>query len=206
MFAAPQHHEVAGGGGGANVDGDRRGFRAMFAASQRGRGGDGGSSSRFGSWRKLLFNLRDSLRNLDSSHRLNVTCSGSDLGQLYLSSPELDVVRIPRGLGEDGHVPRRGSSWLLDAVDPYGRRKSFRRLSTYERFLDSDALDEIHDSDEGRIMLIEDETDECADNRLTSFSRRLSSKRSFNSPSVVVPIMYIYYVINRQSQTLPLCK
>jgi hypothetical protein len=191
---------------GSNGDGDRRGFRAMFAASQKheGEGGGGGSSSsNLGSGGKLIVDLRESFRKLESSHRLSMTSCGSDLGQLYLSSPEVYAVRMPCGPGDDVQVSRRVSSWLIHAADPYGRRRSFRRISTYERFLDySDAMDDIHESDEERIMVIEEETGDHVDNevydneacatttkmrRPTSFGRRHSPKRMFNSPSVVVP-------------------
>ena len=158
-----------------------------------------------------------SFRKLDSSHRLSVTCSGSELGQLYLSSPDQDAVRNHcddggggggggGGDGDGGRGLRRGSSWLLRAADPYGRRRSFRRMSTYERFLDSEVMEDISESDEERIMFIEEETDDCAaaDNGgsdevggsttmakrgRSSSRRRRCSVRMFKSPAVVVPTM-----------------
>jgi hypothetical protein len=155
-----------------------------------------------------------SFRKLGSSHRLSVTCSGSELGQLYLSSPDQDAVRNHcddgGGGGGDGDGDgrrglRRGSSWLLRTADPYGRRRSFRRMSTYERFLDSDVMEDISGSEE-RIMFIEEETDECttADNSgsdevggsTTMAKRGRSSSRRcrcsvwmLESPAVIVTTM-----------------
>ena len=193
----------------ANSSGeDRRGLRAMFASQREaGGGGGGGGGSRLRRGSKLLVDLRRSFRKLDSSHRLSVTCSGSDLCQLYLSSPEQDAIGLPYN-GDDGNCgggggsPRRGSSWLLHAADPYGRRRSFRRMSTYERFLDSNVMDDIYESDEERMMLIEEETAYAIDDGSDEFGgpmtaarrrslsrRRCSSPRWLKSTAVVVPTM-----------------
>ena len=89
--------------------------------------------------------LRALLRRLDSSSRLSITCSGSDLGQLYLSGPEQDALQL---LGGDGDIgPGRRSSWLR-AADLYGRRRSFRRMGSYANFLEDDWMGEIAEEDE----------------------------------------------------------
>ena len=79
-------------------------------------------------------------------------------------------------------------------------------MSTYERFLDSEVMEDISESDEERIMFIEEETDDCAaaDNGgsdevggsttmakrgRSSSRRRRCSVRMFKSPAVVVPTM-----------------
>lgn len=71
--------------------------------------------------------IRKSLRRLESSSRLVSVCSGSDLTQLYLSSPE-----------EVNPLADATSFSVGHSIDMYGRRKSFRRLSSYANFLDED--------------------------------------------------------------------
>ena len=73
--------------------------------------------------------IRKSLRRLESSSRLVSVCSGSDLTQLYLSSPE-EVNPLANSTSF--------SSGIGQSIDMYGRRKSFRRLSSYANFLDDD--------------------------------------------------------------------
>ena len=73
--------------------------------------------------------IRKSLRRLESSSRLVSVCSGSDLTQLYLSSPE-EVNPLANSTSF--------SSGIGQSIDMYGRRKSFRRLSSYAIILDDD--------------------------------------------------------------------
>mmetsp|Transcript_35378 Transcript_35378/g.84521 ORF Transcript_35378/g.84521 Transcript_35378/m.84521 type:complete len:517 (+) Transcript_35378:151-1701(+) len=73
--------------------------------------------------------IRKSLRRLESSSRLVSVCSGSDLTQLYLSSPE-EVNPLANSTSF--------SSGIGQSIDMYGRKKSFRRLSSFANFLDED--------------------------------------------------------------------
>ena len=92
------------------------------------------SGSSTGSRRSLLLkrsSISKSLRRLES--RLNYSShGGTELSQLYLSSPE-DDTNISVGSGKSGSGGRR-SSWY-ESADLYGRRKSFRRLNSYAKFL-----------------------------------------------------------------------
>ena len=94
-----------------------------------------------GSRRSLLLkrsSISKSLRRLESSSRLNYSChGGTELSQLYLSSPEDDTAISSTGNSSNissGGGRRRSSSWY-ESADLYGRRKSFRRLNSYARFL-----------------------------------------------------------------------
>jgi len=166
----------------------------------------GSTGSRGRSFLLQKSSIKKSLRRLDSSHRLSVTCSGSDLSQLYLSSPELDAAQVLSNNNIDGdhHRPlRRQKSWL-DAADLYGRRKSFLSrkksfVNHYAQFLDDDMMSDIAESDEERMLLIEETykgaTDEHTSNNgkvTTCFKRCL---RKLQSPSIVVPIMMIVDLI-----------
>jgi len=167
--------------------------------------------------------LRKSLRRLDSSNRLSITCSGSELGQLYLSSPETDTLSLfnnasrsykslksseswgnvtldsSSGSSDDllHHQQRSSSSssWLY-AADLYGRRKSYRRHSSYARFLDIDVMsnileeDDYNDNDvEMKSFLIEEaDTDEHG---IDTWSKLRRCWRWFKSPLVVVPAMMV---------------
>ena len=95
------------------------------------------SGSSTGSRRSLLLkrsSISKSLRRLESSSRLNYSChGGTELSQLYLSSPE-DDTNISIGNGKSGSSGGRRSSWY-ESADLYGRRKSFRRLNSYAKFL-----------------------------------------------------------------------
>lgn len=62
--------------------------------------------------------LRNSLKRLDSSQRLALTCNGSDLSQLYLSGPEVDTMDLLSGAmsapgcrSESYCASRRRSGW-----------------------------------------------------------------------------------------------
>ena len=83
--------------------------------------------------------ISKSLRRLESSSRLNYSChGGTELSQLYLSSPEDDTA-VSIGSGKSGSngsqsSSRRRSSWY-ESAGLYGRRKSFRRLNSYAKFL-----------------------------------------------------------------------
>ena len=165
--------------------------------------------------------LRKSLRRLDSSNRLSITCSGSDLGQLYLSSPETDTPSLVNAnrsykslksneswgnitLDSSGssddilHQQRSSSSsssWL-HAADFYGRRRSFRRHSSYARFLDIDVMSDIVEEDdfneddmEMKSLLIEEaDTDEHG---IDTWSKLRRCWRWCKSPLVVVPAMMV---------------
>ena len=145
------------------------------------------SSSMWSSSRNLLkrSSLRKSLRRLDSSHRLAVCSSGSDLSQLYLSSPEQDATNVIISSSDDNHVVAHGSSsgggsggrssnrrrsWLQSA-DLYGRRKSFKRHNSYAEFLNVDIMSDIDEAeDEEKMLLLIEETTDDDDNDDTSSS------------------------------------
>ena len=139
-----------------------------------------------------------SLSRLSSSRRLSTTCSGSDLGQLYLSGPEADTndviltsarslesCRSNKSLDSWGNTPiesietvesdiDRAKSWI-DAVDLYGKRKSFtHRRASYARFL---AVDVIEDED--TTFLIEEKDD------------YIENQYWWKSPSVLVPCLML---------------
>jgi len=95
------------------------------------------STNSSGSRRSLLLkksSISKSLRRLES--RLNYSSnSGTELSQLYLSSPEDDTAVSGNGSNiSSGGGRRRSSSWY-ESADLYGRRKSFRRLNSYAKFL-----------------------------------------------------------------------
>ena len=165
--------------------------------------------------------LRKSLRRLDSSHRLSITCSGSDLGQLYLSSPETDTPSLlnasrsykslksneswgnftldSNGSSDDILHQRSSSSssssWL-QAADLYGRRRSYRRHSSYAKFLDIDVMSDIVEEDdyndnamEMKSLLIEEaDTDEHG---IDTWSKLRRCWRTCKSPLVVIPAMMV---------------
>ena len=111
---------------------------SSFSSSSTNSGSTGS-----GSKRSLLLkrsSISKSLRRLES--RLNYSSnSGTELSQLYLSSPEDDTAI---SIGKSGSGGRR-SSWY-ESADLYGRRKSFRRLNSYARFLGmSDSPYEVMD-------------------------------------------------------------
>jgi len=97
------------------------------------------STNSSGSRRSLLLkksSISKSLRRLESSNRLNYSCnSGTELSQLYLSSPEDDTAVSGNGSNISSGGGRRRSSTWYESADLYGRRKSFRRLNSYARFL-----------------------------------------------------------------------
>ena len=101
---------------------------SSFSSSSTKSGSTGG-----GSRRNLLLkrsSISKSLRRLES--RLNYSSqSGTELSQLYLSSPEDDTAN---SIGKSGSSGGRRSSWY-ESADLYGRRKSFRRLNSYAKFL-----------------------------------------------------------------------
>ncbi|KAL7476382.1 hypothetical protein ACHAW6_002252 [Cyclotella cf. meneghiniana] len=151
-------------------------------------------------------NLVHSLSRLSRSRRLSVTCSGSDLGQLYLSSPEQDAVDFLTFNARTRSIKRKGDgsktlndSWgnlsvetsstadsdevelphsWVDAVDLYGRRKSFScRRNSYVRFLDVGVVDKEEVS-----FLIEETQDD---------TKLRNSKVWWRSPSLVVPFLML---------------
>lgn len=161
--------------------------------------------------------LLKSLRRLDSSNRLSITCSGSDLGQLYLSSPDTDTlsrlnsnrsiksfksseswgnITLESSDSSDDLLHHRSSStssWL-HAADFYGRRRSFRRHSSYVRFLDTDVMSDIVEEDdfddnsvEMKSLLIEEaDTDEHG---IDTWSKLRRCWRWCKSPLMVIPTM-----------------
>ena len=160
------------------------------------------SSSSSSNRRSLLkrSSIRKSLRRLDSSHRLACCASGSDLSQLYLSSPELeatDTLTNSTGSSSNSGSGRR-SSWIQNA-DIYGRRKSFRRLNSYAKFLDVEMMSDIDEdssSDEEKMLLIEETTDyDDTDYVPTKRKRRARCMKWLKSPILVVPTMMIIDLI-----------
>ena len=116
-------------------------FSRLSSFSSASGSGNSSNSSTGGSSRRSLLlkrsSISKSLRRLESSSRLNYSChGGTELSQLYLSSPEDDTTVC----GNDGSNissgggRRRSSTWY-ESADLYGRRKSFRRLNSYARFL-----------------------------------------------------------------------
>ena len=163
------------------------------------------SSSSSSSRRNLLkrSSIRKSLRRLDSSHRLACCASGSDLSQLYLSSPELEATdTLTNSTGSSGSRSNsssgRRSSWIQNA-DIYGRRKSFRRLNSYAKFLDAEMMSDIDEegsSDEEKMLLIEETTDDDdTDYVPTKRKRRACCMKWLKSPMLVVPTMMIIDLI-----------
>lgn len=161
--------------------------------------------------------LLKSLRRLDSSNRLSITCSGSDLGQLYLSSPDEDIssrlksyrscksfksseswgnITLESSDSFDDLSPQQSSSsssWL-HAADFYGRRRSFRRNSSFAQFLNSDVLSDIGEEDdfddntaEMKPFLIEEA--DADEHGIDTLSKLRRCWRRCKSPLVVVPAM-----------------
>ena len=102
----------------------------------------------------------------------------------------LDSINSSSGSHDDSS---NSSSWL-HAADLYGRRRSYRRMSSYARFLDLDVMSDIQEEDdyndndvEMKSLLIEEaDTDEHGIDTLSKLRRWW---RWCKSPIVVVPAM-----------------
>jgi len=103
---------------------------SSFSSSSTNSGSTGS-----GNRRSLLLkrsSISKSLRRLES--RLNYSSnSGTELSQLYLSSGHTAVSGNGSNISSGGGR-RRSSTWY-ESADLYGRRKSFRRLNSYAKFL-----------------------------------------------------------------------
>lgn len=141
------------------------------------------------------------------------------MGQLYLSSPETDTStlfnesRSYKSLKSDeswGNVTlessesdssddvfqqQSSSSWL-HAADLYGRRRSYRRHSSYARFLDIDVMSDILEEDDvgnnnvemKSLMIEEADTDEHG---IDTWSKMRRCWRWCKSPLFIIPSMMV---------------